>query len=726
MFMQSGVQAHIAFYLSGMRSGSGLDAIDGLGLRPALLAGYRDLTRLRYDFPLVLIRDGAAEACVQPLSAIVDAALNETAVGLGAADLRRQAIRLEQEIRVLLSEGAGGALSSLWTAAAARLNRDEDGLSKVRAAIKIDGEVVDCDRAMPFRLCHHVWQTVQNEKIRRFRENIGKLITKLADILRADFLHSPEGLGPEILKMSVGAAHHGAFDFDALSRLLTKTYAKDSLSDSRRRRIRWLLNALEEQRFYPPFDESGEHHAPFGFVFESCADAIAAYHERLPKMVELTRAIAMAGLEIDGEYYEQRHEPFFANFDVENLSSHDFDLFPDYLILVHAAEMQASDTEMLLEAFSAGMRAKVLVQTDDLLRPSSTSGGGFSLGLRARQLANSAMGMGGFWVLQSPASKLAQFRERIAYGFSCSGPALFSVYSGAAGNDLPPYLNAAAALESRAFPAFIFDPSAGPDCATRLCIECNPQSDREWPSYVLTYEDAEHQKVSETVTFTLADLVACDPRYARHFARVPREAWNGSLAPAASLLAPSPGNSAGKVPCLLMVDADNALQKVIADERCLRETRRCGEMWRSLQKLGGFIAFSDGERRAATERGKAAEAAHGGPAGVNGVAVEGITPSKPAMAEAAIVAGAEQEAAPGHPYIETVRCSSCNECTRINSRMFAYDANKQAYIKDPDAGPYRHLVEAAENCPLAIIHPGLPRDPDEPGLVERVPGIKEG
>ena len=35
----------------------------------------------------------------------------------------------------------------------------------------------------------------------------------------------------------------------------------------------------------------------------------------------------------------------------------------------------------------------------------------------------------------------------------------------------------------------------------------------------------------------------------------------------------------------------------------------------------------------------------------------------------------------------------------------------RAYIKDITAGTYRQLVEAAESCQVAIIHPGQPRNP---------------
>ena len=50
--------------------------------------------------------------------------------------------------------------------------------------------------------------------------------------------------------------------------------------------------------------------------------------------------------------------------------------------------------------------------------------------------------------------------------------------------------------------------------------------------------------------------------------------------------------------------------------------------------------------------------------------------------------------------------------------MFGYDERKQAYIKDLSAGTYKEMVEAAEACQVAIIHPGKPRDPNEPGLEE--------
>ncbi|HLG04691.1 MAG TPA: ferredoxin, partial [Gemmatimonadales bacterium] len=72
------------------------------------------------------------------------------------------------------------------------------------------------------------------------------------------------------------------------------------------------------------------------------------------------------------------------------------------------------------------------------------------------------------------------------------------------------------------------------------------------------------------------------------------------------------------------------------------------------------------------------------------------------------------------PYIDTARCTTCNECTNLNARMFAYNADKQAYLKDLTAGTFQQLVVAAERCPVSIIHPGTPLNPKEKDLVKWV------
>jgi hypothetical protein len=721
--MQAELQALIAFHLTGRISGGAFDALAKSDLQPAILAGYRDLTALRYDFPIVLIRGGAGKP-VQSLSGLFDGALKDFTEG-DVERLRKHAYRLEREIRTLVAEGAAGSLSKLWDLAATAIGAKDDemlqdSLRRLRAAVKVDGDVVDYDKAMPFRLFQHAWQTLQDRKTQNFRADIYKLIMKLSDILSADFVRSKEGLSAERLRATVGAAHRDTFDFDAMSRLLVETSANVPIPESRRQRVRGLLSALRAQRFFAPADSDkgvdvGE---PYSFVFENCTDAVATYRERLPRMIELAKAIAMARLEAEGEYSEGRHDAFFAEFGDNGLDPADLALFPGYLIFLRTADLRTAESELILQAFIAGMPAKVIVQTDDIVEPSPIEGEYLISGLRNKQLTSTAMGFGTYYVLQASGSSLFQLREQILRGLACDGPALFSVFSGASGSGIAPYLTAAAAAESRAFPAFIYDPSAGPDWASRFSLSANSQIDLDWPLQRLNYEDAEQQRVSESLAFTLVDFAACDPRCAKHFAKVPRGKWSADLLPVAEFLARQPQDLADKVPCLLMVDRDNHLQKVIVDDKLVQAARRCVEGWRSLQELGG-VHNSHAARLLEQERKIWAEQSR--PAAV---ATE-TPPAAPSPAAAVAPAVAAPEATPAaaerpsdDPYIETPRCTSCNECTQINDKMFAYDANKQAYIANPDAGTYGQLVEAAENCQVSIIHPGKPRNPDEPGLDE--------
>jgi hypothetical protein len=372
------------------------------------------------------------------------------------------------------------------------------------------------------------------------------------------------------------------------------------------------------------------------------------------------------------------------------------------------------------------MPIKVAVQVSDILEEPALREGHLEFIAPAAQIGRMAMGLGNVYVLQSSNSHLYRARHGIFAGLAYAGPALFSVFSGSprGAGTLPPYLLAAAAMESRAFPAFTYDPSAGADWAARFALDGNPQPEADWPVHPFSYEDEAHQSMTEPMAFTFVDFVACDPRYANHFAVVPRTEWNGSMVPVDSRLGGAPA-TAGKVPYLQMANEDHLLRRALIDDKLLIAAQRCRETWHSLQELAG-IRSSQVTRALARERKvwdeekqreiealkrearPVSPAAPAAPA----AAMPAAPAAKPAAAEA------EPEKPSDDPYIETPRCTTCNECTNLNNRMFAYDANKQAYIADINAGTYRELVEAAESCQVSIIHPGKPRNPNEPGIAE--------
>ena len=715
----------LIFHLTGRLQASdretALSAITGLGLRPALLAPYRDLSALRHDFPLLLDDRCQGSHVVHSLTSLVDAVLKDVAPrGIEGERLRRHGLQLECAIRRAVDQGAQGTLAELWDQAAVELGaREGETLEKVLShaggALPAEGELLGCTPDMPARLISHVWRAAQREKARLFHADLARLVLKLSDILRAAFSHSQAGRQPQSLRSSLGGPHQDAFDFNMLSRIVGKGAPRDELPADRRARLVHSLGVLESQRFFaaPDAGEDDSSDTVFGFAFDNCATAAQAYRDRLAELAELVKAIAVAELEAQGHYRPAEHDLLFESFDQNTLTSEDLARFPDYLVCIPPERNEATENVNLMEMLSSGLPVKVLVQTSDLLEEASIGTGHFAFGVRSARLATTAMGLGGMFVLQSSSANLVAMHTRIARGLACRGPALFSVFTGSAQTTgaLPPYLSAAVAMQSRAFPAFSYDAAAGSNWAARFSLENNPQPDDDWSVETLAYVDNAQQRVSTPCAFTFADFALCDDRQATHFALVPSAHWDATMLPVADWLLLDERDAAQRVPYLLAVDARDALQRVIVDARLMQATRRCQLLWHRLQEHGG-VHDSHAERLLARER--AAWIAEQQPLATAPAAA-------PVTAATAGAATAEVEtAAPVHSrdetWIDTARCPSCNECQLINDRMIGYDAKKQAYIKDLKAGSYRQLVEAAESCQVAIIHPGKPRDPNEPGL----------
>jgi len=714
----------LVFHLTGRCQGPGLSATAGAGLRPALLATYRDLGAVRHDFPVLLPAAEGPELAVT-LSSLVDGLLQDVAPrGIEGERLRRHALQLETLIRRSVDAGIQGSLSRLWMAAAVRLGGGvgagagvggqtlEKVLTHAAGALRADGELLGCTPGMPVRLITRAWQRAYRAKARAFRTHLARLLVQLSDILRAAHSHSQAGCEPQALKAALGGAHRDAFDFDALSRIVGKGLQQDELPVSRRQRLTQLLATLEQQRFFPASDAAEDAAAAYGFAFDNCAAAAQAYAERLPGLAELVKAMAIAELEIQGRYVEAEHGFYFEAFAEHMLSADDLARFPDYLVCIPPEHNDAPPNARLLDLLSAGLPLKVLVQTQDLQEDAAIGTGHYAFGVRSARLATTAMGLGGLFVLQSPSSNLVAVQPQLARGMACRGPALFSVYAPRAlpGTPLPPYLSAAAAMQSRAFVAFCYDAQAGSNWAERFSLLNNPQPEADWPLETLEYADARLQRVRKACAFTYADFALCDPQQAGHFAVVPRERWNDQMLPVAEWLQLPEDEAARRVPYVLAVNEESRLHRVIVDRPLMQATRRCLLLWHRLQEHGG-VNDSHAQRLLAQER-------------ATWVAAQAAAPvaDAPAAAEATVAATAEApasgERSPDEAWIETSRCPACDECQKVNDRMFSYNPRKQAYIKDITAGTYRQLVEAAEGCQVAIIHPGQPRDLSEPGLEE--------
>ncbi|MFD2182515.1 ferredoxin [Rhodoplanes azumiensis] len=737
--MDADVRTQLAFHVLG-RSTVGTRPADSVGrLRPALLAAYADPTRLRHDYPLVLVRDAAPADVVQTLTGLVDSALKAVAPrGPQGEKMRRQALRIEREIRA--RSAAGGLLSAVWDDVVAALAATDPSFAEtgaaVRAAIRVDGALLACTAQTPLTIVRHLWRLEQERKLAGLAERVEGIILKLTDILAADLARSEAGRAPDALAAAVGPGFSALFDFSTMSELLGSVSASGPVSKRRRRRIEQALAVLEAQpllRALRSRDRVAEEQALATLVVTDCATALAAWEARRPDLVALVRAIAIAELEIDGRYREEEHDPFFEAYSEAALGPSDLALGPDLLVCVEDAG--ALRRAEVLELLAAGVPAKVVVLTGDVIGDPGVQHGAPTLA--GTRLATMATGLDDVFVLQTTVAALGRCGARLARGLAYAGPTLISIYTGAGrdgGRDgadpVAPYLRAAAATQARVFPSFTYDPSAGPGLAERWDVADNPRPDADWSVHPFRCEDAKQQRIVGEIAFTAADLIAGDPRHAHLFGLVESAHWNDAMVPVDVWIA-GPPQPVGAVPYVPVVDDQNRLWRAVASEPVIAATRRAREAWHRLQELGDIhnswaerraqaerLAREQAEREAAEAVGEDVAAAPPSPAPVGTVAAVSAAKAEPKAAakEAATPAPEPASAPSGEAYIETPRCTSCNACLQVNTRLFVYDGNKQATIGDLSAGTYRQLVEAAESCPVGIIHPGEPQNPSEPDL----------
>ncbi|MFC1707226.1 hypothetical protein ACFL59_10510, partial [Planctomycetota bacterium] len=358
-------------------AGSDTKEAGGRHACPAFLSRYRDLSALRYDFPLVLI-PGDPDRFVRSLSDIVNGALEETAPkGIAGEHLRKCALRLEAEIRSCLSRGQTGSLTQLWDQAAQSLlekaeeDRERDTLNsalrRVRSAVRVDGELIDCLEETPGKLLMHTWKAVQRKRNHEATRQLSELIIKLSGILKSDFFRSDEGRSPQVLKSGIGVADKGDFDFEVLSSILKQALPKDPIPEARRERVRRALAVLESQRFFPASAEGEGTVEPFSFVFRSCSEALETFQSRLPMMVEFLTAVRIAELEVENSYREEVHDSIFAELNEGSLTAEDIALFPSYLILLDGGQLDETQKAKLMDILSSGLPLKTVVTQTEVL-----------------------------------------------------------------------------------------------------------------------------------------------------------------------------------------------------------------------------------------------------------------------------------------------------------------------------------------------------------------------
>lgn len=323
------------------------------------------------------------------------------------------------------------------------------------------------------------------------------------------------------------------------------------------------------------------------------------------------------------------------------------------------------------------------------------------------------------FIFQGNTSNYTHLIEGFIDGLNARSPALFNVYAvcqpehGVA--DDGSVFRSRMALESRAYPLFRFDPEISTDWQDCISLEGNPSLDTDWPTYTLHYEEEDGTRQTLELPMTFADFAVAEGRFRKHFKVAPPDTWNDHMMPLAEFIELEDEERIDKFPYIWTVDKKNHLMRVLVAEEIVKSTEERRDFWRTLKGLAGVTRKVDPEEIANQVRSETARKLAQGLMQMLGGDGQGLAEVAAPAADGGGDADTGGAAAGFEPaWIDQSECTSCDECVTINPRIFEYDDDKKAFVKNPKGGPFKDIVRAAEKCTGQCIHPGTPANPDEP------------
>ena len=475
--------------------------------------------------------------------------------------------------------------------------------------------------------------------------------------------------------------------------------------------------------------------------------AMGIFEGHMAKMADGFKAVRTAELELDNKYKPAEHDDFFTYFDWRQFSDQEWELCPPVVAVGGDGAMYDIGFQNLSRLMASGKPIKVVVVDTQVYSNTGgqacTSGfigqvsdmAQFGKAIQGKQEPRKEIGLIGLahrntYVMQSTIAHSSHMIEGFIRGLKARRPALFNIYSTCQpehgiGDEMST-AQSKLAVESRAYPLFRYDPDAGKTLQECLDLEGNPDADQDWPLYRIKYQEDGVEKEME-LPLTFADFAITETRFRKQFRVAPPDTWNENMVPLAEFLEMDEDEREGIFPFVWMVDKEEHLTRLLVAQPIVESCEDRLDFWNMLRSLVGAdqpsteslveqvrqdvvgklvselmqIAAGSGEGFSAPATGEVAAAA------------------TPAVAPAAASAAAPAAGATGDylaPWIDTANCTACDECIQLNSKVFVYNADKKAIIKNAEAGSYKDLVKAAERCTARVIHPGLPRNRSEKGI----------
>ncbi len=619
-----------------------------------------------------------------------------------------------------------------------------------------DGACLGCGEKTAIHLFTSTVTALMQPRVKDFVARLDELIEKLEKHIRIKLVESVDVADTKAMIAAVDAAKDRDLTLSDLSAKITEGKPSRPLDPDW---VRWsaqVLDKLRDLRWRYVEGPSKKGRAEMGIVNstgctsvwgstwpfnpypfpwtshlfqDSPSVAMGLFEGHMAKMADGFKAVRMAEMELAGEFLPDKHTDFFRRFDWKQFNEQEWLLCPPVVAVGGDGAMYDIGFQNLSRALMSGMPVKVLVVDTQVY--SNTGGQACTSGfisqvsdmapygqaMRGKQEIRKEMGLIGMahrtsYVMQSTIAHVNHLLEGYIDGLNSRRPALFNIYAvcppeHGVGDDKS-VDQSKLAVEGRAYPLFKYNPDLGVTFSECVSLEGNPSPDTDWPTYTLSYVDADGATQKMDLPLTFADFAATEARFAKQFKKAPPETWNDDMVMLADFLTMDKGEREGKFPYIWGVDRKNRLTRLLVAEELVRSCEERRNHWRQLKDVAGLgrdVAVAEVTAQVRAELLAKITASLG---------VVGA----PAVSDATAPAGAAPAAAGGFDavWIETPECTACDECTTIAPKTFAYNDQKQAIVIDPKGAKFADIVKAAEKCTAGCIHPGTPWNMNEPGV----------
>jgi pyruvate-ferredoxin/flavodoxin oxidoreductase len=626
-----------------------------------------------------------------------------------------------------------------------------------------DGSCLGCGEKSSIRLFTAVVSALMQPRVRRFVERIDDLITRLDQHIRLRLADSMDLSDAAAIDQIVAAHRTSDLTLAELSGSLGKAGATEPvdtewLQQTTRmlrdlRHLKWLYTDGRLHRGRADMGiinstgcssvwGSTYPYNPYPFPWanhlfqDSPSVSMGVFQGHMAKMAEGFKTVRMAELELADGYRPAEHEEFFTYFGWRKFSDEEWLLCPPVVAVGGDGAMYDIGFQNLSRMLMSGFPIKALVLDTQVYSNTGgqacTSGftgqvsdmAAFGKAHKGKEEVRKEMALIGAahrtaYVMQGSIANITHLLEGFIAGLNSRRPALFNVYAACQpehgiGDDASA-AQSRLAVESRAYPLFRYDPDAGTTYEACCDLDGNPAIDDDWPSYRLSYLDDQGREARLEVPMTFADFAVTEGRFRKHFRKAPPDTWNDSMLPLHELLEKDAAERDGLFPYIWGVDAKNNLMRIMVSAEIVRSCEDRRNYWHQLKSLAGVERRLDLEqviRQARTDMAQKLSAS------LLSLAGSGDVAKLPGDAGDAAQAAAPQDYEP--VWIDTPACTACDECTKINPKIFAYNDDRHAIVINPRGGPYRDIVRAAEKCTAGVIHPGTPFDPNEKDLTRLI------